>query len=66
MPCLNEAETLGVCIEKAQLGVQRLGVYSAEVERKTLERLFNNQHVQSAEVLSESLKQRDPAVGISA
>jgi hypothetical protein len=31
-----------------------------------LERLFNNQHVQSAEVSSESLKQRDPAVGISA
>jgi len=30
MPCLNEAETLAVCIEKAQLGLQRAGV-SGEV-----------------------------------
>jgi len=30
MPCLNEAETLTVCIEKAQLGLQRAGV-SGEV-----------------------------------
>src|SRR4026208_2292456 len=26
MPCLNEAETLGACIEKAQLGIERSGV----------------------------------------
>ena len=26
MPCLNEAETLGACIEKAQLGIQHSGV----------------------------------------
>jgi glycosyltransferase involved in cell wall biosynthesis len=26
MPCLNEAETLAGCIEKAQLGIQRSGV----------------------------------------
>jgi glycosyltransferase involved in cell wall biosynthesis len=26
MPCLNEAETLGACIEKARLGVERSGV----------------------------------------
>jgi glycosyltransferase involved in cell wall biosynthesis len=25
MPCLNEAETLGACIEKARLGIQRSG-----------------------------------------
>src|SRR5215471_7916379 len=26
MPCLNEAETLAQCIEKAKLGIQRSGV----------------------------------------
>ena len=26
MPCLNEAETLACCIEKAKLGIQRAGV----------------------------------------
>ena len=26
MPCLNEAETLGACIEKARLGIQRSGM----------------------------------------
>ncbi len=26
MPCLNEAETLARCIEKARLGLQRAGV----------------------------------------
>src|ERR1017187_4988944 len=26
MPCLNEAETLAQCIEKARLGIQRSGV----------------------------------------
>ena len=26
MPCLNEAETLARCIEKARLGIQRSGV----------------------------------------
>jgi glycosyltransferase involved in cell wall biosynthesis len=26
MPCLNEAETIAACIEKAQLGIQRSGV----------------------------------------
>jgi glycosyltransferase involved in cell wall biosynthesis len=30
MPCLNEAETLATCIQKAQLGIQRAGV-SGEV-----------------------------------
>ncbi|MGH7983771.1 MAG: glycosyltransferase [Candidatus Udaeobacter sp.] len=47
-------------IEKSRL------LYSAEVARERLERLFNNQHVQPAEVRSDSLKQRDPAVGIIA
>jgi GT2 family glycosyltransferase/glycosyltransferase involved in cell wall biosynthesis len=41
-------------------------LYSTEVARERLERLFNNQHVQPPEVLSQSLKQRDPGVGISA
>ena len=26
MPCLNEAETLGACIEKARMGIERSGV----------------------------------------
>jgi hypothetical protein len=26
MPCLNEAETLAACIQKARLGIQRSGV----------------------------------------
>ena len=26
MPCLNEAETLGACIENARLGIERSGV----------------------------------------
>ena len=26
MPCLNEAETLARCLEKAKLGIQRAGV----------------------------------------
>jgi hypothetical protein len=26
MPCLNEAETLAGCIEKAQVGIERSGV----------------------------------------
>ena len=26
MPCLNEAETLGACIAKAKLGLERAGV----------------------------------------
>ncbi|PYS43907.1 MAG: glycosyl transferase family 2 [Acidobacteria bacterium] len=47
-------------IEKTRL------LYSAEVAREKLERLFNNQHVEPAEVLPESLKQRDRVVGISA
>jgi glycosyltransferase involved in cell wall biosynthesis len=41
-------------------------LYSAEVASEKLERLFNDQHVRSEEVLPQSLKQRDPAVGISA
>ena len=41
-------------------------LYSAEAARERLERLFNNQHVQPAQARSESLKQVDPAVGISA
>ena len=41
-------------------------LYSTEVAREKLERLFNNQHVRPPQVLSQSLKQRDPAVGISA
>jgi GT2 family glycosyltransferase/glycosyltransferase involved in cell wall biosynthesis len=46
-------------IEKTRL------LYSVEVARKQLERLFNNEHVQLGEVPSQSLKQRDPAVGIT-
>jgi glycosyltransferase involved in cell wall biosynthesis len=41
-------------------------LYSAEVAREKLERLFNNQHVQPGQVLSQSLKQREPTVGITA
>ena len=41
-------------------------LYSTEVARERLERLFNHQHVQPAEMLSQGLKQRDPGVGISA
>lgn len=41
-------------------------LYSTEVAREKLERLFNSQHVRPAQVLSQSLKQRDPAVGINA
>jgi len=41
-------------------------LYSAEVARERLERLFNNQHAQPAEVLSQSLKQHEPTVGITA
>ena len=26
MPCFNEAETLGACIEKARMGIERSGV----------------------------------------
>jgi GT2 family glycosyltransferase/glycosyltransferase involved in cell wall biosynthesis len=50
----------------SQNGIEKTrSLYSAEVARERLKRLFNNQHVQPAEVLSQSLKQRDPAVGIS-
>jgi GT2 family glycosyltransferase/glycosyltransferase involved in cell wall biosynthesis len=41
-------------------------LYSTEVAREKLERLFNNQYVRPAQVLSRSLKQRDPAVGLGA
>ena len=51
----------------SQNGIEKTrSLYSAEVARERLERLFNNQHVQPAEVLSQPVKQRDPAVGISA
>jgi len=51
----------------SQNGIEKTrSLYSAEVARERLERLFNNQHVQPAEVLSQRVKQRDPAVGISA
>jgi hypothetical protein len=51
----------------SQSGIEKTrALYSIEVARERLERLFNNQHVQAAEVLSQSLKQRVPAVGISA
>jgi GT2 family glycosyltransferase/glycosyltransferase involved in cell wall biosynthesis len=51
----------------SQNGIEKTrSLYSVEAARERLERLFNNQHVQPAEVLSQSLKQRDPAVGISA
>jgi GT2 family glycosyltransferase/glycosyltransferase involved in cell wall biosynthesis len=51
----------------SQNGIEKTrSLYSIEVARKRLERLFNNQYVQPAEALSESLKQRDPAVGINA
>ena len=41
-------------------------VYSPEAAREKLERLFNNQRVRPAEVLPQSSKRRDHAVGISA
>jgi len=41
-------------------------LYSAEGAREGLERLFNNQHVQPTDALSQRLKQRDPGVEISA
>ena len=51
----------------SQNGIEKTrSLYSVQVARERLERLFNNQHVQPAEVLSQRLKQRDPAVGISA
>ena len=51
----------------SQNGIEKTrSLYSAEVARERLERLFNNQHVQPAEVLSQPVKQRDSAVGISA
>jgi O-antigen biosynthesis protein len=51
----------------SQNGIEKTrSLYSVEAARERLERLFNNQHVQPAEALSQSLKQRDPAVGISA
>ena len=43
----------------SQSGIEKTrALYSIEVARERLERLFNNQHVQAAEVLSQSLKQR--------
>ncbi len=51
----------------SQNGIKKTrSLYSVEVARERLERLFNNQHVPPAGVLSQSLKERDPAVGISA
>jgi GT2 family glycosyltransferase len=51
----------------SQNGIEKTrSLYSVEVARERLERLFNNQHVQPAEVLSQSLRQHDPAVEISA
>jgi len=51
----------------SQNGIEKTrSLYSTEVARERLERLFNNQHVQPAEALPQSLKQRDPVVGISA
>jgi len=51
----------------SQNGMEKTrSLYSAEIARERLERLFNNQHVRPAEVLSQSLKQRDPVVGINA
>jgi GT2 family glycosyltransferase len=51
----------------SQNGIEKTrSLYSAEVARERLERLFNHKHVQPAEVLSQSLKQCDPAVAISA
>jgi GT2 family glycosyltransferase/glycosyltransferase involved in cell wall biosynthesis len=41
-------------------------LYSTEIAREKLERLFDNQHVRPAQVLPPSLKQRDDTVGISA
>jgi len=40
-------------------------LYSVEVARERLERLFNNEHVRPGEVPSQSLKQRDLTVGIT-
>jgi GT2 family glycosyltransferase/glycosyltransferase involved in cell wall biosynthesis len=51
----------------SQNGIEKTrSLYSADVARERLERLFNNQRVQPAEVLAQSLKQCDPALGISA
>jgi GT2 family glycosyltransferase len=51
----------------SQNGIEKTrSLYSTEIARERLERLFNNQHVQPAEALAQSLKQRDPVVGISA
>jgi GT2 family glycosyltransferase/glycosyltransferase involved in cell wall biosynthesis len=51
----------------SQNGIEKTrSLYSVQVARERLERLFNNQHVEPAEVLSQRLKQPDPAAGISA
>jgi len=51
----------------SQNGIEKTrSLYSVQVARERLERLFNNQHAQPAEVPSQSLRQHDPAIGISA
>jgi GT2 family glycosyltransferase/glycosyltransferase involved in cell wall biosynthesis len=51
----------------SQSGIEKTrSLYSVEVARERLERLFNNQHIQPADVLPESLKQRNLAVGVDA
>jgi len=48
----------------SQNGIEKTrSLYSVQVARERLEDLFNNQHVQPAEVLSQRLKQRDPPLG---
>src|SRR5262249_15903110 len=62
---LYESEELWKRI--SENGIERTrSLYSTEVAREKLERLFNNQHVQPRQVLSQSLKQREPTVGITA
>ena len=50
----------------SQNGIEKTrSLYSVQVARERLERLFDNQHVQPPEVLSRSLRQHDPAVEIT-
>jgi GT2 family glycosyltransferase/glycosyltransferase involved in cell wall biosynthesis len=61
---LYESEELWNRLSRNGIEKTRL-LYSAEVARERLERLFNNQHAQPAEARPECLKQRESAVGIS-
>jgi len=62
---LYESAELWNCLSQSGIKKTR-ALYSVDVARERLERLFNNQHIQPAEVLSQSLKRPDSAIGISA